>query len=130
MYLQDLTTYVKITVANNSTGLVEGDFVFTSKGTRAVVNGVTVSGANSVLELRQVSGKFVNGDVFSNKDTVTYTVTNVVNYSVGDINNIVNNGSTFTATITGSAGLKSTNKKFFVSSADLPTKSVSDFSYT
>lgn len=131
LYLQDLTTYVKITVANNSTGLVEGDFVFTSKGTRAVVNGVTVSGSNSVIEVRQVSGKFANGDVITNsKNDTTYTLTNVATNSVSDINNIVNNGSTFTATITGSAGLKSTNKKFFVSSADLPTKSVSDFSYT
>lgn len=131
LYLQDLTTYVNITVANNSTGLVEGDFVFTSKGTRAVVNGVTVSGANSVIEARQVSGKFATGDVITNsKNDTTYTLTNVATNSVSDINNIVNTGSTFTATITGSVGLKSTNKKFFVSSADLPTKSVSDFSYT
>ena len=131
LYLQDLTTYVNITVANNSTGLVEGDFVFTSKGTRAVVNGVTVSGSNSVIQARQVSGKFANGDVITNsKDDTTYTLTNVATNSVSDINNIVNTGSTFTATITGSVGLKSTNKKFFVSSADLPTKSVSDFSYT
>ena len=131
LYLQDLTTYVNITVANNSTGLVEGDFVFTSKGTRAVVNGVTVSGSNSVIQARQVSGKFANGDVITNsKDDTTYTLTNVLTNSVSDINNIVNTGSTFTATITGSVGLKSTNKKFFVSSADLPTKSVSDFSYT
>ncbi len=131
LYLQDLSTYTNITVANNSTSLVEGDFITTSKGTRAVVNSVTVSGSNSTIQVRQISGKFANGDVFSNsRNTTTFTITNIQVYSISNINNIVNNGNSFTATITSSEGLKSISKKFFVASADLPTKSVSDFSYT
>jgi hypothetical protein len=131
LYLQDLSTYNSITVANNSTGLVEGDFIFNSRGTRAVVNGVTVSGSNSIIQVRQVSGKFTQGDVFSNsKDSVTYTISSLTVYTIANIDNIVNNGASFTATINGSVGLQSANKKFFVSSANLPTKSISDFSYT
>lgn len=131
LYVQDLSTYSVLTVANTSTGLSEGDFVFSSKGTRAVVNGVTVSGSNSLIEVRQASGKFAQGDVISNsKNATTFTLTAVTSYSISNIANIINNGSTFTATVTGSEGLKSTSKKFFVPAADLPTKSVSDFSYT
>ena len=128
LYVSEVTTYTVVTAAASSTNLVEGDFVFSPKGARAVVNSASVSGSTLTIELRQLTGKFAQNDVVTNsRDDASLTLTQVTDYTIADVASVVN-GSGFSATITGSA-LKSQNKNFYVSASGLPVKSVDDFSY-
>ena len=130
LYLSEVTTYTVVTATATSTNLVEGDFVFSSKGSRAVVNSATVSGSTLTIELRQVNGKFALNDVVTNsRDDVSLTLTQVTDYNISDIRSIIN-GTGFDATISAAgAVLKSKNKNFYVSASGLPVKSVDDFAY-
>ena len=99
LYLSEVTTYTVVTATATSTNLVEGDFVFSSKGSRAVVNSATVSGSTLTIELRQVNGKFALNDVVTNsRDDVSLTLTQVTDYNISDIRSIIN-GTGFDATI-------------------------------
>ena len=129
LYISEATTYTVITASATSTNLVEGDFVFTSKGARGVVNSATVAGSTLTITLRQVTGKISQNDTITNsRDSVSSTVATVTDYGISDIRSVIN-GSGFTATFTSAPTLKSQNKNFYVSASELPVKTVSDFSY-
>lgn len=129
LYLTELTTFTTITAAGSSTNLIEGDFIFSTKGSRGVVNSATVSGSTLTITLRQVSGKFAQNDVITNsRDSVTVTAVTVTDYDVSNISSIINSG-TFQATFSSAVKLESQNKNFYVSASELPVKTASDFSY-
>ena len=131
LYVEEAFTFTDITVANNSTDLTAGDFIFSSRGSRGIVVSATVSSGNTVLRLRQVVGKFNVGDVINNsKDSLTYTLTNVSDFKFTDVNNIIN-GLGYVAPVQSSTiGLKSSGKNHFLKVSDLPVNSVSDYAYT
>jgi len=128
LYITDLTTYTSITVPGTTTGLVEGDFIFSTKGSRGVVNSASVSGSNTIIVLRQTTGKFQQNDVVSNsRNSITYTISAATDYNISQISNIIN-GSGFTANFS-SPKLQSQNKDLFVTASELPVNTASDFSY-
>ena len=75
LYVEDVTTFTDIVVSGDATALESGDFVFSSRGSRGVVVSDSLSSGSTTIKLRQVVGKFTNGDVVSNsRDSNTFTV--------------------------------------------------------
>jgi len=134
LYVEDVTTFTDIVVSGDATALESGDFVFSSRGSRGVVVSDSLSSGSTTIKLRQVVGKFTNGDVVSNsRDSNTFTVStgaaSVTDKNIDNVANIIN-GLGYTATLTANAGLKTSGKNWFTELSDLPVKSISDYSYT
>ena len=130
LYVEEVITFTDIVVTGDATALQTGDFVFSSRGSRGIIVSDSLSGGNTTIKLRQVVGKFVNGDVVSNsRDANTFTVSSVTDQNINNVTNIIN-GLGYTATLTANAGLKTSGKNWFTKISDLPVSAISDYSYT
>lgn len=90
LFVTDVTMFSVVTLLEASTQLVAGDFVFFNNGSQSVVESVNVN----VVTLRQVSGNISSGITFTNsRDSVTHTVSAVVNNKIENITKITSGGN-------------------------------------
>jgi hypothetical protein len=90
LFVADVTLYSVITLSESSTDLVAGDFVFFNTGSQSVVESVSTN----VVTLRQVSGNIFSGLTFTNsRNSVTHTVSTVVNNKIENITKITSSGN-------------------------------------
>jgi hypothetical protein len=88
LFVCDVTMFSIITTQNSS-GLSDGDFIFSSGGSQAVVHGIN----GPTITLRQTTGDFTKGVTFANsKNSDVHTIVTAENYSIENITSIATSG--------------------------------------